>query len=134
MVALFIDTWFLIALFDTSDSHHAQALEIDRRTRGRRLVTHDGILSEFLAFIAEEGRVVRTRGVTVVRNVIREHIVIPADRNLFERGLQLYDARADKEYSHVDCMSMALMKERAIQHVVTNDHHFRQEGFTVVNE
>jgi uncharacterized protein len=40
----------------------------------------------------------------------------------------------DKAYSLVDCMSMSLMRERGITHILTNDHHFRQEGFTLVNE
>ena len=55
-------------------------------------------------------------------------------RELFERALSLYERRPDKEYSLVDCMSMTLMRERGITHVLTNDHHFRQEGFTVVSE
>ena len=59
---------------------------------------------------------------------------VPAGRDLFIRGLQLYEQRPDKEYSLVDCMSMTLMRERGIAHVLTNDRHFRQEGFTVVNE
>jgi predicted nucleic acid-binding protein len=31
-------------------------------------------------------------------------------------------------------MSMVVMRERGITHVITHDHHFRQEGFTVVSE
>jgi predicted nucleic acid-binding protein len=54
--------------------------------------------------------------------------------DLFSAALSLYEQRPDKEYSLVDCMSMTLMRERGITHVLTNDHHFRQEGFTVVNE
>ena len=54
--------------------------------------------------------------------------------DLFAAALALYSQRLDKEYSLVDCMSMTLMRERGITHVLTNDHHFRQEGFTVVNE
>jgi len=26
------------------------------------------------------------------------------------------------------------MKDRGITHVLTNDHHFRQEGFTVLSD
>jgi predicted nucleic acid-binding protein len=29
---------------------------------------------------------------------------------------------------------MTLMRERGITHVLTNDHHFRQEGFTVLSD
>jgi len=45
-----------------------------------------------------------------------------------------YAARPDKAFSHVDCMSMVLMQNRGIQHVLTNDHHFAQAGFTLVNQ
>ncbi|HUP59095.1 MAG TPA: hypothetical protein VNA69_01610 [Thermoanaerobaculia bacterium] len=31
-------------------------------------------------------------------------------------------------------MSMVVMQERKIQHVLTNDHHFRQEGFNVLSD
>ena len=34
----------------------------------------------------------------------------------------------------VDCMSMVLMERRRITHILTNDHHFRQEGFILVIE
>lgn len=39
-----------------------------------------------------------------------------------------------RTYSLVDCISMVVMEERGIQHVLTNDHHFTQAGFTVVNQ
>jgi predicted nucleic acid-binding protein len=54
--------------------------------------------------------------------------------DLFDAALDLYARRLDKEYSLVDCASMVLMKRHGIHHVLTNDHHFRQEGFVVVNE
>jgi predicted nucleic acid-binding protein len=53
---------------------------------------------------------------------------------LFPGAIDIYSRRPDKEYSLIDCMSMTLMRSRGITHVLTNDHHFRQEGFTVVNE
>ncbi len=61
-------------------------------------------------------------------------MVVPADRRLFNAALQLYEDRPDKKYSLVDCMSMIVMRERGITHAITNDHHFQQEGFTVVSE
>jgi predicted nucleic acid-binding protein len=50
------------------------------------------------------------------------------------RALYLYSLRVDKAYSLVDCMSMVVMQDRGITHVLTNDHHFRQEGFTVLSD
>jgi len=46
-------------------------------------------------------------------------------------GLRLYEQRNDKGYSLVDCISMTTMRRYAILEVLTNDHHFMQEGFNV---
>ena len=58
--------------------------------------------------------------------------VLPHTSESFMEGLKLYEARLDKSYSMVDCMSMVIMQDRDIQEVLTNDDHFAQEGFTVL--
>jgi predicted nucleic acid-binding protein len=35
-------------------------------------------------------------------------------------------------YSLTDCISMNAMRAEALTEVLTNDHHFEQEGFTVL--
>ena len=134
MQTYFVDTWFLVALFDAADSDHRRAVRLDRAVRNAVLVTHEGVLTEFLAFICDEGPRVRSRGVRVVRDMLRERTVVPADRALFLRALDLYEDRQDKQYSLTDCMSMVVMRERGITDVLTNDHHFTQAGFIIVNE
>ena len=42
------------------------------------------------------------------------------------------DQRRDKEYSLTDCASMNAMRLESIPEVLTNDHHFKQEGFTIL--
>jgi predicted nucleic acid-binding protein len=44
----------------------------------------------------------------------------------------LYEQRHDKGYSLVDCTSMTTMRRQGISEVLTNDHHFTQEGFEIV--
>jgi len=58
--------------------------------------------------------------------------VLPQTRADFDAALALYEARADKEYSLTDCRSMLAMRPLGISDVLTNDHHFTQEGFTVL--
>ncbi|HEX7150091.1 MAG TPA: PIN domain-containing protein [Thermoanaerobaculia bacterium] len=130
----FVDTWFLVALFDSSDEHHQRAKRIDRMVRNAYLFTHDGVLSEFLTHVADEGPRVRARAVEVVRRMLAERRVVASDRSLFLRALDLYSRRDDKQYSLVDCMSMTVMRERGVDQVLTNDHHFRQEGFALLND
>jgi predicted nucleic acid-binding protein len=60
--------------------------------------------------------------------------VLELDRPLFIAALDLYEQRRDKEYSLVDCASMVIMRQRGITHVLTNDHHFTQAGFTILNQ
>ena len=130
----FLDTWFLIARFNRTDGAHRAATRLWQTHRGDRLLTHDGVLTEFLAFFAGYGPLIRRGAAGFVREIALELEVAPQDRALFLAALQLYESRPDKEYSLVDCMSMQLMRARGITHVLTNDHHFRQEGFTVVSE
>lgn len=59
-------------------------------------------------------------------------LVISISDELFDRGLALYEARADQRYSHVDCVSMAIMDEMGIQYVLTFDSDFHGEGRYVV--
>lgn len=43
--------------------------------------------------------------------------------------MDLYEQRLDKGYSLVDCISINVVRDRGITEVLTNDHHFEQEGF-----
>lgn len=38
----------------------------------------------------------------------------------------------DKGYSLVDCISMTTMRRHGILKILTNEHHFMQEGFNVI--
>src|SRR5215213_9676070 len=132
MQQVVIDTWFLIAWLYRSDGDHARAARLWRAHSGAELITHDGVLVEFLTYFAESGPRVRAMAANSVRQLTSyEVVVVPQTRTLFMDALDHYENRLDKGYSLVDCMTMVVMRERGITHVLTNDHHFRQEGFTV---
>jgi len=42
------------------------------------------------------------------------------------------ESRPDKEYSLTDCLSMLTMRREGMTEVLTNDHHFTQEGFQIL--
>jgi predicted nucleic acid-binding protein len=132
MPEYFVDTWFFVARLNRFDAHHRVAQRLEARYRGD-LVTHDGVLTEVLAFFSGLGQTARIEAAQIVRRTIRETTVIELDRRLFLTALDLYEDRNDKEYSLVDCMSMSIMLRRGITHAITNDHHFAQEGFTLLN-
>ena len=134
MTTFFVDSWYFIASVDRSDQHHSQVVRLARRLAGSHLLTHEYVLGEFLTYFSGEGALARTRAVETVRATRRSYEVVESNPLLFDYALDRYARRLDKEYSFVDCMSMEVMEHRGVTHVLTNDHHFRQEGFTVVNE
>ena len=134
MQTYFVDTWFLIARTDPLDRHHRAALRLQHFVKDAPLVTHDAVLTEYLTFFSQDEAHERVRAAQTVREALARWTVVPADRALFLAGLDLYERRRDKQYSLVDCMSMQLMKAHGLNHVLTNDHHFQQEGFVVVND
>jgi predicted nucleic acid-binding protein len=135
MTRVFADTWFFVAQAHRRDADHDSAERMWRMIDHGRFVTHDGVLAEFLTFFGEFGPVLRLKAAQLVRSLPLHHVeVVPQDRELFLKALALYEQRLDKAYSLADCMSMVVMEERGIRHVLTNDHHFTQAGFVVVNQ
>jgi predicted nucleic acid-binding protein len=58
--------------------------------------------------------------------------VLPTSLTDFDAALALYESRPDKGYSLTDCRSMLALRGLGITDVLTNDHHFTQEGFTIL--
>ena len=77
---------------------------------------------------------VRRAAVQVVQAILSdpEIRVIAQSHAGFLVGLSLYESRPDKQYRLTDCISMNVMKAEGIRVVLTNDHHFAQEGFQVL--
>jgi predicted nucleic acid-binding protein len=130
----FVDAWFFIARIDMLDRHHRQAERLaDRISDDLALVTHEAVLGEVLTYFSSQGPRLRARAATAVRSALRGMVVVKSGGAVFSDALDLYERRPDNAYSLVDCMSMVVMKDRGMTHVLTNDHHFAQEGFTVLS-
>ena len=101
------------------------------RVAQRAVVTTEEVLVETLGFLSGGGTYLRAMGVPLVRGLLANpHLTVVAQSHeSFLRGLDLYERRADKGYSLVDCISMVTMGERGITDVLSGDQHFRQEGF-----
>lgn len=131
MRTVFADTFCWVALTNRRDPSHQKVKRLRQSLGTVRLVTTDEVLTEFLTYFSDFGPMMRAAAVQAVERLLNSpHIeVLPQSRSSFMRGLALYAARPDKEYSLTDCISMATMREYGIQEVLTNDHHFSQEGF-----
>jgi uncharacterized protein len=131
MTALFADTFYWIALADSTDSAHQHALALTAERAASFIVTTDEVLTEYLTFFATAPEPFRREVAGSVQALLASSVVrvIPQSRESFRAGLQLYSRRPDKGYSLVDCISMNTMRQEGIVEVLTNDHHFEQEGF-----
>ena len=130
MKAVFADTFYWVALTNPADSRYHDAVAVDGALADVATVTTDEVLSEFLRFFAEDAWL-RNRAARTVKELLKDPdvLIVPQSRESFLDGLELYQQRADKEYSLTDCISMQTMRRHAITEALTNDRHFEQEGF-----
>ena len=134
MRAVFADTVYWIAMARPNDQWRESAMEARRRIGTVEMVTTDEVLTEFLAAFSKGGPRVRIAAVETVRAILSSPTVrvMPQSRASFNDALDRYEARSDKAYSLQDCVSMNIMDAESITEVLTNDHHFEQEGFTAL--
>ncbi len=127
MNALFADTFYFLALVNGGDKHHAAAVRYDDVQPA--LVTTAWVLTEVAdALSAPENRAVFLKLLDVL-NENPEVQIFPPDNRLFERGIELFRQRADKDWSLTDCISFIVMADEKISGALTGDRHFEQAGF-----
>jgi uncharacterized protein len=131
---VFADTLYWGAVLHPLDQYRAQAIRAREALSDMHLVTTDEVLTELLDGLAQRGALLRGAATQAVRTILKDRraTVHPQSRESFLAGLRLYEQRGDKGYSLVDCISMTTMRRHRILDVLTNDHHFIQEGFNIV--
>jgi predicted nucleic acid-binding protein len=131
---VFADTFYWVAVLSPRDPFHAQVMSWGRNRGTTRLITTDEVLTEVLNWFSGAGPYWRGKAVTFVHNLRTDPDVdvLPQTRADFDAALALYEARPDKGYSLTDCRSTLAMRALGISEVLTNDHHFTQEGFTIL--
>jgi len=131
MTTQFADTAYYIALLNRDDEFHAQAEELAKELPGR-IVTTTWVLTELADAMSQP------RNRLVVSSFIEalpsdpNIILVRAEQDLFNRGLEFFARRLDKEWSLTDCISFIVMQENKLADALTSDHHFEQAGFNVL--
>jgi predicted nucleic acid-binding protein len=128
---LFADTSFFVAFLNPRDDSHALA-------KGY-MADFDGTLVTTVWVIAELGNYIckgknRKLLVPFVRDLQKDpRVAIRGLEQLcFERGLERFARRPDKEWSFTDCVSFVVMEDDDVSEALTTDHHFEQAGFKVL--
>jgi uncharacterized protein len=128
MKSVFADTSFYLAAVNPKDALHAQAMRAGGRFRGRVVTTHYVVMELGNALSRAEHRATFVALVRQLRGD-PDTIIVPASDELFEKGLDLFTRRIDKDWSLTDCISFEVMGQRRIAEALTEDHHVTQAGF-----
>jgi predicted nucleic acid-binding protein len=131
---VFGDTFYWLALARPRDPWHVAVARWAAANTTTRVVTTDEVLTEFLSALSASGPLGRAYASANVHDLRSDPLVqvLPQSRADFDAVLTLYEARTDKEYSLTDCRSMVAMRSLGVSEALTNDHHFNQEGFTIL--
>jgi len=128
MNAVFADSFYFLARLNPRDQAHQEAVRLGTED-SRPLVTTDWVLTEVGdAMSAPTNRPAFLRLLDLLRSS-REVEIVPATRELLDRGVVLFSERPDKEWSLTDCISFVVMRERQLSEAFTGDQHFEQAGF-----
>ena len=107
MTAVFADTFYWIALADSTDNSHRRALELTAKLTDVAIVTTDEVLVEYLTFFATAHERMRRKALINAQRILEapDVYVVPQSRDSLLSGMALYEARPDKGYSLTDCIS-----------------------------
>jgi predicted nucleic acid-binding protein len=131
---VFADTFYWISLASPGDFAHKAATAFDASSTRPMVVTTEEVLTEFLTFFGGKGPFLRRKAVAITVAILSDPRVrvLPQSHHTFRAGFELYSNRLDKGYSLTDCISMHTVRRESIAEVLTDDHHFEQEGFRAI--
>ena len=127
MRIVFADTSFYVAALSPRDINHARAEAVGRGFRGR-VVTTEYVLLEVATFFCEAAHRAVFLGLLQTLQKDPEVTVVPASADLWQRGVALFAARPDKDWSLTDCISFVVMEREGLREALTNDRPFKQAG------
>lgn len=128
MSVVFADTFYYLAWVNSRDAKHERARQFSASFAGT-VVTSDWVITELANGLC---KAINKPVFTIVHSMIQADVnthVVPLDRRLQQRGVELFTNRLDKDWSLTDCISMIIMKDLDIAEIVTADQHFTQAGF-----
>jgi predicted nucleic acid-binding protein len=130
---LFVDTSYIIGLYNADDKVHHLCVESSKyANKSEKLFTTDLVLME----IGNTFSIIKKRkqGAKIIRGILKiKHMeIIHLTPKYFDKSLELYEKRSDKEWGMVDCFSFVVMKEYNLYAALTVDHHFNQAGYKIL--
>ncbi len=130
---LFVDTAYVQGLYNSGDeSHDICNQAVPFAQKAMQLFTTDAILMEIGNAFSTIQR--RAQGSKIIRDFLKSRhiIVINLSPEYFQKAVQFYEERNDKEWGLTDCFSFIVMNEYHLEASLTVDHHFSQAGFKIL--
>jgi uncharacterized protein len=128
MIAVFADTFYFLAIINSKDAAHEKATAFSA-SREDAIVTTAWVLTELADALCDSFHRRMFQRVVNDMKADSQTLIVPPSRSLFERGMELYNARNDKDWSLTDCISFIVMEDHGITEALTGDRHFEQAGF-----
>ena len=127
---LFVDTSYVLALFNSSDEFHEKAKELkSRASHPTAAITTEAILLEIGNALSKQN--LRKQCAAIITGFYRSTNIeiVPLSTQLIKEGLALFEKRADKDWGLTDCLSFVVMEKHGIREALAADEHFVQAGF-----
>ena len=129
MKTVFADTGYYIALVNSEDEYHLLAREYTASFRGSFLTT-SWVLLELANHLAKEpNRALFLSLFDDLRKNQRVRILPPAQAE-FDRGIEPYRHRPDKDWSLTDCVSFVVMRDHGVNEALSTDRNFEQASLS----
>ncbi|MEN6407320.1 MAG: PIN domain-containing protein [Thermoguttaceae bacterium] len=131
MNAVFTDTSYYLALVNSRDQFHSAACRWTSSFAGTS-VTTAWVLAELANAMSLAAN--RPFFLSLLKDLQTDArvAIIPPSKDIFDRGIDLYARRLDKDWSLTDCISFVVMEEYGLRDAATIDRHFAQAGFSVL--
>lgn len=131
MNKFFLDAAYAIALSAVTDQYHkkAEILAGQIETDAIQMITTRAVVLEIGNALAK----LRYRAAAIeLLDSLEEDPnvkIIALSEELYNRAMELYRQRSDKEWGLTDCVSFMVMQDYGITDALTTDEHFKQAGF-----
>jgi predicted nucleic acid-binding protein len=131
MKAVFADTSYYLALVNSLDQHHSAACQWTSMFSGTS-VTTAWVIAELANSMSQAAN--RPFFLSLLRDLQNDArvTIVPPTKDVFDRGLDLYSRRPDKDWSLTDCISFLVMEDRGLTDAAALDRHFSQAGFKIL--
>jgi predicted nucleic acid-binding protein len=128
MKSVFADTFYFLALLNRRDPYHQRAI-IASKAPGLTVLTTEFVLLELADALCQPNQRQEVAAIFRVVETQSAFRLVRLTPELFQRGKQLYQERADKDWPLTDCISFVVMRDEKIHEALTADRHFEQAGF-----